>query len=104
GLKKASRMNIPKLMPPTGKQGDPGRVLFVAEGDSAIAGLRPARNPKLHGLFPLRGKPLNCKGLSIAKAIANEELKNIVAIVGLPLDQKVKSLDELNYEKVSIIT
>lgn len=75
GLKKASRMNIPKLMPPTGKQGDPGRVLFVAEGDSAIAGLRPARNPKLHGLFPLRGKPLNCKGLSIAKAIANEELK-----------------------------
>ncbi|EMI71762.1 toprim domain-containing protein [Leptospira noguchii] len=104
GLKKASRMNIPKLMPPTGKQGDPGRVLFVAEGDSAIAGLRPARNPKLHGLFPLRGKPLNCKGLSIAKAIANEELKNIVAIVGLPLDQKVKSLDELNYEKISIIT
>ncbi|EMY77312.1 DNA topoisomerase II, N-terminal domain protein [Leptospira weilii serovar Ranarum str. ICFT] len=104
GLKKASRMNIPKLMPPTGKPGDPGRVLFVAEGDSAIAGLRPARNPKLHGLFPLRGKPLNCKGLSIAKAIANEELKNIVAIVGLPLDQKVKSIDELNYDKISIIT
>ncbi|TGK35902.1 DNA gyrase subunit B [Leptospira gomenensis] len=104
GLKKASRMNIPKLMPPTGKPGDPGRVLFVAEGDSAIAGLRPARNPKLHGLFPLRGKPLNCKGMSIAKAIANEELKNIVAILGLPLDQKVKSIDELNYEKISIIT
>ncbi|PKA03142.1 toprim domain-containing protein, partial [Leptospira ellisii] len=104
GLKKASRMNIPKLMPPTGKPGDPGRVLFVAEGDSAIAGLRPARNPKLHGLFPLRGKPLNCKGMSIAKAIANEELKNIVAIVGLPLDQKVKSIEELNYEKISIIT
>ncbi|PJZ54422.1 toprim domain-containing protein [Leptospira adleri] len=104
GLKKASRMNIPKLMPPTGKPGDPGRVLFVAEGDSAIAGLRPARNPKLHGLFPLRGKPLNCKGMSIAKAIANEELKNIVAILGLPLDQKVKSIEELNYEKISIIT
>lgn len=104
GLKKASRMNIPKLMPPTGKPGDPGRVLFVAEGDSAIAGLRPARNPKLHGLFPLRGKPLNCKGMSIAKAIANEELKNIVAIVGLPLDQKVKTIEELNYEKISIIT
>ncbi|XDD50129.1 toprim domain-containing protein [Leptospira sp. WS92.C1] len=104
GLKKASRMNIPKLMPPTGKPGDPGRVLFVAEGDSAIAGLRPARNPKLHGLFPLRGKPLNCKGMSIAKAIANEELKNIVAIVGLPLDQKVKSIEELNYDKISIIT
>ncbi|EQA44921.1 DNA topoisomerase II, N-terminal domain protein [Leptospira broomii serovar Hurstbridge str. 5399] len=104
GLKKASKMNIPKLMPPTGKPGDPGRVLFVAEGDSAIAGLRPARNPKLHGLFPLRGKPMNCKGVSLAKAIANEELKNIVAILGLPLNEKVKSIDQLNYEKISIIT
>jgi len=104
GLRKASKNNIPKLMPPTGKPNDEGRVLFVAEGDSAIAGLRPARNPKLHGLFPLRGKPLNCKGMSLAKAMANEELKNIVAILGLPLDQKVKSIEELNYDKVSIIT
>ncbi len=104
GLRKASKNNIPKLMPPTGKPGDPGRVLFIAEGDSAIAGLRPARNPKLHGLFPLRGKPMNCKGMSLAKAIANEELKNIVAIIGLPLDGKVTSIDQLNYEKVSIIT
>ncbi|MCB1177230.1 MAG: ATP-binding protein, partial [Leptospiraceae bacterium] len=104
GLRKASKNNIPKLMPPTGKPGDSGRVLFVAEGDSAIAGLRPARNPKLHGLFPLRGKPMNCKGMSLAKALANEELKNIVAIIGLPLDGKVKSIAELNYDKVSIIT
>lgn len=104
GLRKASRNNIPKLMPPTGKPTDSGRVLFVAEGDSAIAGLRPARNPKLHGLFPLRGKPLNCKGMSLAKAMQNEEIKNIVAILGLPLDQKVKSIDELHYDRVSIIT
>ncbi|MCZ8157768.1 MAG: ATP-binding protein [Leptospira sp.] len=104
GLRKASRNNIPKLMPPTGKTTDDGRILFVAEGDSAIAGLRPARNPKLHGLFPLRGKPLNCKGMSLAKAMQNEEMKNIVAIVGLPLDAKVKTVDELNYDKLSIIT
>lgn len=104
GLRKASKNNIPKLMPPTGKPSDEGRILFVAEGDSAIAGLRPARNPKLHGLFPLRGKPLNCKGMSLAKALQNEEMKNIVAIVGLPLDTKVKSVDELNYDKLSVIT
>lgn len=103
-LRKANRMSIPKLIPPNGKPTDEGRVLFIAEGDSAIAGLRPARNPKLHGLFPLRGKPLNCKGMSLAKAMANEEIKNIVAIIGLPLNEKVKSIDELNYDKVSIIT
>ena len=104
GLRKASKNNIPKLMQPTGKPSDAGRVLFVAEGDSAIAGLRPARNPKLHGLFPLRGKPLNCKGMSLAKALANEEMKNIVAILGLPINEKLKDPKELNYEKVSIIT
>ncbi len=104
GLRKASKNNIPKLMPPTGKPTDEGRILFVAEGDSAIAGLRPARNPKLHGLFPLRGKPLNCKGMSLAKVLQNEEFKNIVAIIGLPLEEKVKSIDQLNYDKVSIIT
>lgn len=104
GLRRASRTNIPKLMPPTGKPNDPGRVLFIGEGDSAIAGLRPARNPKLHGLFPLRGKPMNCKGMNLAKALQNEELKNIVAIIGLPLHDKVKDISEINYDKVSIIT
>jgi len=104
GLRRASRQNIPKLIPPTGRSNEPGRVLFVAEGDSAIAGLRPARNPKIHGLFPLRGKPMNCKGISLAKAMANEELKNIVAILNLPLNEKVKDPEELHYEKVSIIT
>ena len=104
GLKKASRAKIPKLISPTGKLNEKGRVLFVAEGDSAIAGLRPVRNPTIHGLFPLRGKPLNCKGVPLFKAMMNEELKNIVAILGLPIEGKVKDLSGLNYEKVSIIT
>ncbi|HNF27310.1 MAG TPA: ATP-binding protein, partial [Leptospiraceae bacterium] len=38
GLRRASRNSIPKLMPPTGRTNEPGRVLFIAEGDSAIAG------------------------------------------------------------------
>ena len=47
---------------------------------------------------------MNCKGIALGKALANEELKNIVAILGLPLDDKLNSLDQINYEKVSIIT
>ncbi|HBE03013.1 MAG TPA: DNA gyrase subunit B [Spirochaetia bacterium] len=104
GVRKASRITIPKLIPPTGSEKEPGRILFIAEGDSAIAGLRPVRNPKLHGLFPLRGKPMNVKGMSLAKAIANEEYKNIIAILGLPLQGKLKNTGDLNYEKVAIIT
>jgi len=104
GLRRAKRENIPKLIQPTGSESSDGRILFIAEGDSAIAGLRPARNPQLHGLFPLKGKPLNVNGMSLAKAMANEEMKNIVAILGLPINDKVKSINELKYDKVSIIT
>ena len=43
GLRKAKRENIPKLVAATGDIDDPDRLLFIAEGDSAIAGLRPAR-------------------------------------------------------------
>lgn len=104
GLRRARRETIPKLIAATGQPEDGARMLFVAEGDSAVAGLRPARNPRIHGLFPLRGKPLNVKGMSLAKAMANEEIKNVVAILGLPIQEKVKSVDELKYQKVSIIT
>ncbi len=104
GLRRAARETIPKLIPATGQPGDGTRMLFVAEGDSAIAGLRPARDPRIHGLFPLRGKPLNVKGLSLAKAMANEEIKNLVAILGLPIQGKVQRVEELKYQKISIIT
>ena len=103
-LRRASRTSIPKLIPPVGRPTDPGRILFIAEGDSAIAGLRPVRNPAIHGLFPLRGKPLNVKNLSIDKAMKNEEIKNLISIIDLPLNGKVKRIDDLNYERVSIIT
>lgn len=103
-LRKANRANIPKLIPATGRGNNVERILFIAEGDSAIAGLRPARTPEKHGLFPLRGKPLNVRGMPLAKAMKNEEIKNIVAIMGLPLNGKVKSVEELGYQKVSIIT
>jgi len=102
GLRKARRENIAKLIPATST--DEGRLLFIAEGDSAVAGLRPIRNPKIHGLFPLRGKPLNVKGMSLAKAMSNEEIKNIVAILGLPINEKVNSPQDLKYQKISIIT
>lgn len=103
-LRKANRFSIPKLIPPTSKLRDGARILFIGEGDSAIAGLRPARDPKTHGLFPLRGKPLNVKGMPLAKAMANEEVKNLIAILGLPINEKIKSIEDLNYDKVSIIT
>ena len=103
-LKKISRSTIPKFIPYTNKKKNDLTTLFIAEGDSAIAGLRPARNPNLHGLFPLRGKPLNVKNIPLAKAIQNEEIKNLIAILGLPINGKITSTKALNFDRVSIMT
>ena len=103
-LRRTNKINVPKLIPATGNLKAEGRMLFIAEGDSAIAGLRPARDPKIHALFPLKGKPLNVKGMALAKAIQNEEIKNLISIIGLPLEGKVESRHALNYEKISVIT
>ncbi|MBN8218758.1 MAG: DNA gyrase subunit B [Spirochaetes bacterium] len=103
-LRKAGRMVIPKLIPCTGGDEEAGRTLFIAEGDSAIAGLRPVRDPRTHALFPLRGKPLNVKGMSLARAVQNEEIKNLVAILNLPLTGKLESKESVGYERIAIIT
>lgn len=103
-LKKVSRSLIPKFIPYTTRKKDTLTTLFIAEGDSAIAGIRPVRDPQCHALFPLRGKPLNVRGLPITKAMENEEIKNIISILNLPLHEKVESLEQLNFSRVSIIT
>ena len=103
-LKRISRSLIPKFIPCTTKKKDVQTTLFIAEGDSAVAGIRPVRDPKSHGLFPLRGKPLNVKGMPITKAMENEEIKNIISILNLPIHEKVKDLQQLNFSRVSIIT
>lgn len=103
-LKKTSLNLIPKFIPCTSTSHQDIKTLFIGEGDSAIAGLRPVREPRLHGLFPLKGKPLNVKGLPLPKVLANEELKNIVSILKLPFNTKVKNPKELNFDRIAIMT
>ncbi|XP_060085880.1 DNA gyrase subunit B-like [Ylistrum balloti] len=103
-LKKTSFTSIPKFIPCTPTSSNEIKTLFIGEGDSAIAGLRPVRQPTIHGLFPLRGKPLNVKGLSLSKALANEELKNIVSILKLPFSDKIQNPKDLTFDRIAIMT
>ena len=38
------------------------------------------------------------------KVFENEEIKNIIAILNLPLNEKVTSKKQLGYDRISIIT
>lgn len=57
--------------------------LSITEGDSAAAGFRKFRDPNTQALYPIRGKILNVRVSSKDKVRANEELKGIMAAMGL---------------------
>jgi DNA topoisomerase II len=61
-------------------------TLIITEGDSAkslaMAGLSVIGRD-FYGVFPLRGKPMNVRDAKTAAVVSNEEIKNLVDIMGL---------------------
>lgn len=79
------------------------RELWIFEGDSARAGFRSARNPQTQAAYMLRGKILNISGLGPTKIMANQELGDLITIIGLQWGEKNKP-DDLNFGKIVICT
>ncbi|MCY4419608.1 MAG: ATP-binding protein [Cytophagales bacterium] len=48
-------------------------TLFITEGNSASGSITKSRDTQVHAVFSLRGKPLNCFGLSEKVVYENEE-------------------------------
>lgn len=79
-------------------------ILFLTEGDSAAKPVIQARNSNLHGVFPLKGKPLNVRDIEVKKLTANEEFQNIVSILGLKIGEKVTKVSDLRFGNVCILS
>lgn len=81
--------------------------ILLTEGDSAknfsISGFSVTGRDNF-GAFPLRGKLLNVRDLSISKIKENEEIKNLVQLLGLEFGKKYTSVSDLRYGKVVILT
>lgn len=73
-------------------------TLVVVEGDSA--GLLPNHvgRPKHLGIIPIKGKSLNVRNATMDKIANNEEIKNIVKILGL--DTTIDYTKDNNREKI----
>ena len=104
------RIRIDKLVDANnaGKMGKANDChILLTEGDSAknfsIAGFSVTGRDNF-GAFPLRGKLLNVRGLPISKIKENEEIKNLVQLLGLEFGKKYKDTSELRYGKVVILT
>ena len=73
--------------------------LFITEGDSASGSITKSRDPNLQAVFSLRGKPLNCFGLTKKIVYENEEFNLLQAALNIE-----DGLDGLRYNRVIIAT
>ncbi len=74
-------------------------TIFITEGDSASGSITKSRNVESQAVFSLRGKPLNCYGLTKKVVYENEEfnlLQHALNIEG--------GLDGLRYNNIVIAT
>ncbi|MBL7796108.1 MAG: type IIA DNA topoisomerase subunit B [Saprospiraceae bacterium] len=74
-------------------------TIFITEGDSASGSLTKARDVDTQAVFSLRGKPLNCYGLTKKIVYQNEEFNLLQHALNIE-----DSLDDLRYNRVVIAT
>lgn len=98
---KVSNKTIPKYEPASQKTNREQCTLFICEGDSAANPLISARIPSLHGVFALRGKPLQMSNAKVEVIKKNEEIKNLMAALGLEFG---KPATNLRYGKIVLAT
>ena len=83
----------------TKKQGIDETTLFITEGDSASGSITKARDVQTQAVFSLKGKPLNCYGLTKKIVYENEEFNLLQSALNIE-----DGLDGLRYNKVVLAT
>jgi len=74
-------------------------TLFITEGDSASGSITKARDVQTQAVFSLRGKPLNCFGLTKKVVYENEEFNLLQHALNIE-----NGVDELRYNRVVVAT
>ena len=74
-------------------------TLFITEGDSASGSITASRDVQTQAVFSLKGKPLNCFGLTKKVVYENEEFNLLQAALNIE-----DGLEELRYNNVVIAT
>lgn len=77
----------------------PYTTLFITEGDSASGSITKSRDVQTQAVFSLRGKPLNCFGLSKKIVYENEEFNLLQHALDIE-----DGIENLRYNRIVIAT
>ena len=97
--RKQKKQRVEKLLDANERRDRSKCTLFICEGDSAIGGLRSARNKLYHGGIALKGKPMNVAQATIKDILNNQEFSDIMSSIGLVLGQPV-DWENLRYSTI----
>jgi len=98
GQKKLRKVKVAKHIAAS----SPDATLFLTEGQSAIGFAIKVRDPRLHGMYPLRGKVMNIWDMNAAEVLKNKELSELVAVLGLNINDP-ESFKYMHYKNVAIL-
>ena len=76
--------------------------LFIVEGDSAGGSTKMGRNNITQAVLPLRGVILNSEGMNTNKALANQELADLVTAIGTGAGDSF-NINNLRYGKIVLL-
>merc|ERR1719157_427429 len=103
GTKNQTRVSgVPKLEDANDAGGKNAHecTLILTEGDSAkslaVAGLSVVGRDK-YGVFPLKGKVLNVRDANFKQVTGNQEVQNLMKIMGLSVGKEYSSVCDLRY-------
>ena len=97
------KLRLPGKLADCAIQSAENTELFIVEGDSAGGSAKQARDRKTQAILPLRGKILNVASAGKDKAVANQELSDLMLALGVQGGDRFKD-EDLRYQRIIIMT